>query len=131
MPPFRDNPSIKYLGDGKWMLTEDFVYFHAVEGMITVPEGTITDLDSVPRLPFAYMLTKNASVLGALVHDDLYQKGYIQGENITRAEADGIFLDLMEEEGVSWWQRRMIWLGVRLGGWIPWNKHRDADPTFI
>lgn len=134
MTPVIDNPSVKYTGHGLWKLTEDFVYMHPSFGPICVPEGFVSDFDSVPRLPFAYWLTKNASVIGAIVHDYLYESGKIRHLPITRAQADGIFLDLMEEEGVSFWQRRMIYLGVRIGGWGIWSRHRDRDeqePDFI
>lgn len=134
MTPIIDNPSVKYAGHGLWQLTEDYVYLHSEFGPICVPEGFISDLDSVPRLPFAYLLTKNASVIGAVVHDYLYESGKIRHRQITRAEADRIFLDLMEEEGVSWWQRRMIYTGVRIAGWGIWARHRKNDeqePDFI
>lgn len=134
MSPITDHPAIAYAGGGRWWLTDDLTYTHPTFGEIVVPEGTETDLDSVPRLPFAYWLTKNASVTAAIIHDWLYQQGKIGDRPITRGDADGIMLDIMEDEGVSWWQRRMIWFGLRIGGWLAWNKHRakdDQEPGFI
>ena len=127
MSPIESHPSVRYLGDGRWVLTEDLRYVHWTYGEIVVPKGFKTDLDSVPRLPFAYWLTKNASVTGAVVHDWLYQKGHIRGQPITRKEADDIFRDIMQEEGVSWWRRALIYRGVRLGGGKPWDIYREKD----
>jgi hypothetical protein len=124
--------NVEYLSDGKWRLTGELAYTHYDYGTIVVPTGTVTDFDSIPRLPFAHWLLKNSTVTGAVVHDYLYSTGCINDDPITRAQADKVFLDAMKDEGVGWWRRRMIWTGVRTGGWIAWNKHRDRDePTFI
>lgn len=106
------------------MLT--FSYTHDEHGKISVPRGFLTDCDSVPRLPLAYWLLKDRTRMSAIVHDWLYFWGKLKGKPIRRKTADRIFLDAMEEEGVGWWRRRAIWLGVRAGGWRPWNKYRKA-----
>lgn len=116
--------SVTYLNDGKWRLNDKLCYDDEEFGEIIVPSGTVTDLDSIPRLPFAHMLLKNQTVIGATVHDFAYTLGHIEGRQITRKQADEIFLRAMEDEGVSWWARRMIYAGVRLGGYFAWSKHR-------
>lgn len=127
MTPIHEFPEIKYLGDSRWQLITDLEYVHSKYGVITVEAGFKTDLDSVPRIPLAYWLTKNVSVTGAVVHDWLYRKGHIKGNPITRKEADQIFRDVMEEEGVSWWRRALIYRGVRIGASGPWDKYRDEE----
>lgn len=133
MSPISGRLDVQYLKDGRWLLTRELRYTHRDFGLIVVPEGTITDLDSVPRLPLAFWLVKGAAVLAPVIHDWLYQEGRIGLEDITREDADRIFLEIMEEEGVWWWRRRLIWAGVRAGGWLAWNKHRKAeeDPDFV
>ena len=132
MSPITEHPQVAYVGNGKWVLTDDLAY-QSRYGRIVVPKGFRTDLDSVPRLPLAYWLTKNASVTGAVVHDYLYASGRIGDFRITREQADEVFLEIMDEEGVSWWRRRLIWLGVRAGGWRPWGDYREDDegPDFV
>lgn len=114
-------PKIDYAFNGKWKLLENYTYKD-----IMIPAGEVTDLDSVPRLPFAYMLTKNASVIGAIVHDHLYRTGKRNGKTITRKEADDVFNEVMIAEGVKDWQRVMIYTGVRVGGWLPWKRYREG-----
>lgn len=127
--------SVEYISDGKWRLNTDLHYVHPKYGMITVASGTTTDLDSVPRLPVIYWLAKNRTVIGATIHDSLYRAAKItrkppaKDTPITRRIADRIFVDAMKEEGVSWWARRLVWLGVRFGGFLAWRKHREAEPT--
>lgn len=123
MPPLQ----IQYISDGKWKLNSDLHYVHPELGMIVVPAGTTTDLDSVPRMPLAYMLAKNRTVIGATVHDYLYATGKLHGKPITRALADKIFLQAMKDEGVGWFARRVIYLGVRAGGLLAWRRHRKND----
>jgi len=127
MTPILTPTAVEHVGGREWVLIRELRYEHPQYGLIVVPEGFRTDFDSVPRLPFAYWLTKNASVTGAVVHDWLYASGRIGDRPISRLEADRIFRDVMEEEGVSWWRRAMIYRGVRLGGWLPWGRYRDDD----
>lgn len=103
--------------DGQmWELRESLHYHHR-EGVITVPRGFRTDLDSVPRLPGVYWLLKDRSKRPAVVHDWLY---YSQSG---RTYADQMFLDAMRDAGVPAWQRYPLYLGVRAGGWKPYNEH--------
>jgi hypothetical protein len=93
---------------------------------ILVPAEFITDLASVPRAPFAYMLTGGRARGPAVIHDWLYQ--HPDWED--RALADQILLEAMavhqpelgfdSENRVI---RGIIWSGVRVGGWWPWMKH--------
>lgn len=121
-----DFPAVKYLGKGKWRLEDEFVFWSRY-GKIVVPKGFVTDFASVPPLPLAYLLTKNASKVGAATHDFLYREGKIDDYKLTRQQADDLMCDLMILEGVTWWQRRMIRFGLRIGGWWTWNKYRKAD----
>jgi hypothetical protein len=36
----------------------------------------------------------------------------------TRVQCDRVFLDFMEEMGVSRTRRQLMWLAVRIGGWL-------------
>lgn len=132
MSPISEYPQVAYAGKGQWVLTDD-LHYQSRLGKITVPKGFRTDLDSVPRLPLAYWLCKGAAVVAPIVHDWLYREGSIGDYVITRKQADDIFLEIMEEEGVSRWRRRLVWLGVRAGGWRPWGDYREdeEDPEFI
>ena len=121
---------LDYIGDGKWRVREDYTY-QSRYGNVTVEKDFVSDLASVPPLPLAYTLTKNASVTGAVVHDWLYREGTILGQRITRQQADNVMFDVMVDEGISWWRRRLIITGLKIGGWLAWNKHRDRDEMFI
>lgn len=101
--------------------------------VVTVPAGWVTDLTSIPWwLPFRRR--EGTHTLASIVHDYLYAKGEVvsldtighhhQTLSIYRVFADQFYRDVMVELGVGRYRRNLIYRGVRLGGWVPWNKYR-------
>lgn len=91
--------------------------------LLTVPIGFITDGASIPKLFWSLIgspFTGNYR-RPSLIHDRLYIV-----QTTSRGYADRVFLEGMKSEGVSWWKRRTMYYAVRLGGWRPWNKHKEA-----
>ncbi len=88
-----------------------------------VPIGFRSDGMSVPRF-FWRLLDCNlcgVTLLPATVHDWLYA---VRG--CDRSEADSIFLDLLLATPYPRWKTWLIYLGVRLFGWIPWRRNARA-----
>lgn len=93
---------------------------------ITVAEGYETDGASIPRLfwrliggPFGKYRE------AAVIHDWLYSENL--DHEYTRKQADGWFYEIMGELGVKQWRRWCMWKGVRVGGWLPWRRYRQAS----
>ena len=113
----------------------DFEYHIGSEGsdmVVYVKKDTITDGASIPKL-FWSLIGGPLGIYAAaaVVHDELYKKGYyyigpIRTE-VTRGRSDWVFVDAMRVLKVSWWKRRSMWLAVRVGGWRPWSKYRNQD----
>lgn len=97
--------------------------------IITAPAGFETDLASVPRLPFAYLLFGGVGDPAAVMHDFAYSGK----AGLSRGQADALFREalaaldaqsLAGKNGVvravagSWFslRRGAMWLGVRVGG---------------
>jgi hypothetical protein len=107
----------------RFLVTTHFHYILPPELMLRherctvhVPAGYVSDLDTVPRWPLVYWLAKGRTVKAAVVHDWLCDTLRLAPDapgQITRAEADRIFLDAMADEGVPGWQRRIIYAAVR------------------
>ena len=112
------------IGSQKWKLLED-VQVSSLGYCINVQEGFVSDMASIPKLfwnligsPFTGRYTE-----AALVHDALYAS-----EALPRKEADGVFLELMAQAGVSYWKRYSMYWAVRLGGGgLVWKKHKPED----
>lgn len=98
---------------GLWYLEKELKYRSTLLGrVITVPVGFVTDFASVPRqLPFAYALYGSTANASAVVHDYLVRRSQVRWKRAAQ-----VFLEAMEAEGVSWWKRIPMYLGVRLAG---------------
>ncbi len=99
-------------GRPQWRTLSDFGYQSDIAGRtFTVKAGFVTDLESCPRLPFAFWLFGDVSNEAAVIHDYLYATAIV-----SREMADAVLREACAVEGVSAWQRFGIWAGVRLGG---------------
>lgn len=102
-------------------------------GTITVPPGFVTDLASIPRAAWSVYPPDGPWVKAAMIHDFLYGthgtglwKGHPRGISritpYTRAEADDILREAMENRGVGLVTRTVIWSAVRAGGAKGWGS---------
>lgn len=113
-----------------WLFTKPLIWRDAKYGHVEFPTGTLTDLGSTPQRlrRFRMFDPTGPSRRPAAGHDFLYRHGrWPGGAPVTRKEADQFLYDAMRAEGIGavtcWaWYR-----GVRMGGWVPWNRYRRAD----
>ena len=125
-------------GGGYFRLVQPFVYMLPADladelggPLVHVPEGFITDLDSVPRLPLVYWLAKGRTVLATLPHDWLYVAARLTPDPasppVTREQADRVMRAAMLDEGVAWPWRRLIYRAIRVGGAGGWADSRQLQ----
>ena len=102
-------------------LTDPFRY---VDGDLTIDIGAgfETDFNSVPRGLWNFFPPTMYPEAG-VVHDFLYR----DPRGFSRNKVDAIHNKIMKIEGASWWLRKGARTGLMLGGWIPWNKYRQAE----
>lgn len=118
---------LRFQDDGGFPFTllEDLVYItRLLPGRLTVriPAGFRTDLASIPRFFWRVLPPIGAYDKAAVVHDFLYQHN-----GCSREQADAVLLEAMGVLGVGWATRQVIYRGVRLGGWKPWNAYRAKE----
>ena len=77
-----------------WRLDKPLVYITNTGVEITVPAGFQTDLASVPRLPFIYMIWGDRAHREGVLHDYLYRIDSIPV--VSKEVADGEFFRAME-----------------------------------
>ena len=131
-----DDPlRVEYIDGRSWLLVEDFSYFddapEAGEAgrFIDVPLGFTTDFASIPRLFWTILPPAGQYGKAAVIHDWLYFSGRDgEGDPVTRAYADGVFLRAMKELGVPWHRRTVMYLAVRTFAGPLWAKRRKARP---
>lgn len=129
---------LEYLDGTTWLVTAPFEYRL---GDATGPErvvilkGFITDFASIPRALWNVLPPTGAYGKAAVVHDWLYQHRTVTAPNVVRlvdrAEADRILNEAMAVLGVGRFTRWIIYSGVRVGGWKPWNAYRKREQSVV
>lgn len=122
--------------DRRWRLLDRCIYHLTEPGgqeWVCVDPDFVTDFGSIPRLLW---WVRGLSPFGRLrrayvIHDKLYQHPFVQSglgtRPVTRKEADLILLEGCHVLGASWLNRRIIYRGVRLGGWVTWWRYRRQE----
>lgn len=113
-------------GRGTWRLLDALVYYSDAHGFLVVPAGFVTDLASVPRVPFAYLLAGGVGHAAAVIHDWLYS-----AHPVTRSQADEVFYEALQVLSVPRWRAWCMWAGVRIGGWAPWAAAGQHQPPHV
>lgn len=108
---FLDQLVVSPMADGfTWYLMHAFRY-----NSVAVPDRFETDFASIP-FPIDIFLPRWSNYgPAAVIHDWLYWE-----QTVTRRQADHTFLEAMRTLRVSRLKRTILWLGVRLGGWLAW-----------
>ena len=109
-----------------WELVREVTYLTKAGELSTVREGFRHDFASVPRLLqwlYPPAGTKgNPYGIAALLHDWLIFHRKIGGRDITRKEADDIFLEVMLYSGCRKTLAYTMWLAVRANSKIHSDK---------
>jgi Protein of unknown function (DUF1353) len=114
----------------RWQLLEDYVFEDLVRGcVLTVPAGFEYNGASVPRILWVALGPHELGLTSTLLHDWLYGCGGRPAaflidplREYSRADADQVLRDLMLEEGVSSWRRRIAYAAVRAFGAARWRR---------
>ena len=90
---------------------------------LTIPAGFVTDLASIPRALRAVLDVNGPSRDPAILHDWLYCS-----QRTSRAFADHMLFQALVSYGETQLTAGVYWLGVRIGGWVPWDRrlHRGG-----
>jgi hypothetical protein len=101
--------------------------------LATVRAGFVFNWASTPRLLWISMPPQGFAGhpygIAALFHDWLYVHHAIASIPITRAEADALFLEIMLATGCGPIRSRIMWLGVRAGGFFAWHTGTPPPPA--
>jgi hypothetical protein len=153
IPGFRTSLIVEKVAARRWRLASDLRYVSCVLDdeapappltlEIVVCAGTTTDFASVPRGLWNLFPPDDSYTAAAVVHDFLYQGSYMDSliwldqadgvlhisadvstVTLNRAQADAVFLEAMKASGTPWLKRHIIWLAVRLFGWLHYGRRR-------
>lgn len=115
---FKGNVTIRKENETHYMLV-GFLSYKNHEIEVIAKGGFLTDAASIPRFlwrvigsPFTGKYTSSA-----ILHDLLFATHIIP-----KVDADKLFLEMLEVEGVIWWKRTLMYYGVKWFGASSWNK---------
>ena len=116
-----DEKATEELGKDYFQVTQSFRYYLSEKQKDVwgyVPAGFLTDGATVPR-PFWWLIAPfGVHGQAAVLHDILCETGTMFRNElpyeISRKEADQIFLEAMRATRVSWWKRALMYGAVRL-----------------
>lgn len=100
--PFFSDLSIRLVddlandGQGEWSLNDPLRYKDNKGDEHVVPAGYHTDINSTPRIVYAFRKFGNRAHRACVLHDYLITSG-----TVTRTRADELFLEAMESLGVK------------------------------
>lgn len=125
MSSFTSALEVEVLPDGrKFKLTRPFTYHIGTKfsrKYISVPKGFITDFASTPNFLWWWLPPFGKYTKAAVIHDYIYQT-----KSRTRKEADQIFKEAMIVGGTRKWKAKLMYWGVRIGGWLAWKGKSNA-----
>jgi len=115
---------IKPAGGRYWRTLSALAITTEAAGRVSVPKGFRTDGGSIPPLlwPIIGHPMDPTYYPAAVVHDYLYCRQYA-----TRRCADRAFREFLERLGVAAWRCWAMYVGVRLGGWVGWNRKQGKE----
>lgn len=104
----------------QWRLVEPLSWRDPDGVLREVPAGFVSDFASVPRLMRPFALDDAATAKAAVFHDYAYRVA-LPG----RRWADDLFYHQLRGNGVPVLFAWCYWLGVRLFGWIAYDRSRQ------
>lgn len=112
------------------ILLEDYTITFVWRGArwrLRVPAG-YTYAPSIPAFLRSFTPATGSAQWAAVPHDWGYQHA-----TMPRWDLDHLYADIMSMLGERPRYRRRNYLGIRLGGWLPWmrHKHEDDAPTYV
>lgn len=116
------NLTVPITGDIRITLSELTYYSNLKKCLILVPKNFPTDLGSIPVLLQNIFPKDGKAMFGYILHDYLYKTGIF-----TRNECDAVLEEAMQSLGVVKWRRKSVRVGLKVGGWVAWNKHRKGN----
>ena len=112
------------LGDERvFWACEPMLFYDDKDKAVLIPANFVSDGFSIPRGPLrAFFSVAPSSLPAACLHDYLYSKGMALKHGLTRRGVDKLFLAWLKIYGVGAIRRRLIYWGVRTGGWAAFSK---------
>lgn len=108
--------------DGRFTLSAQLVALMGDGRKVTVPKGFVTDFASSNLGRWDFLSRSASRSYASIVHDWLYFTGMVN-----RVQADRYFVEGLKDEGCGWYDRMKAAAGLRMFGWIVWQRYRRHE----
>ena len=121
-------------GTRHWEVTKNFNYSFAGKDFV-IPKGFKFDGASVPKFLGQFLSPVGVLLIGGLIHDYGYKYETLllkNGKTIGKRSQkwmDITFRDINIEVNGFYFMNYLAYWALRLGGFVAWNKHRDANSS--
>ena len=121
-----------FFGTRHWEVVKDFNYSLCGENYV-IPKGFKFDGASVPKFLAQFLSPVGLLLIGGLVHDYGYKYETLlkkDGKTIGKKSQkwmDMTFRDINIEVNGFYFLNYLAYWALRIGGFVAWNKHRDAN----
>ena len=89
--------------------------------VVEIPAGFISDFASIPPIMRSFISPTHVKISRpAWLHDFAYATNYRDSRRIS----DDLIMCGMMVEGASRVLREVVYAGVRIGGWVAWDRYR-------
>ena len=118
--------SLEIEGKIRTLKEELHYYSEILKAWVIVEVDFKTDLGSIPALLQGLIPKDGKGAFPYIVHDKLYRQG-----KYSQKICDDVLKEACKVTGVSWWRRVSIRGGLRVGGFVAYNRHRKNDKKEI
>ena len=114
----------KDLDDDMWEIMVSYAFVDSKGVRHYVLKEFKSNGASIPRLLWSIVGTPRATDMAqsAVLHDFKYRYG-----GVSRKRADQLLREGMKVLGAPWWKRQIVYAGIRIGGFVIWEKYRAAS----
>lgn len=138
---FDSDLAVRASAPTRWTVLAPLIWTGTQGDTFTVPVGFVTDLTTVPRFLHWLVLPYGAYTRAAVLHDWLLEQLAVWHTTDTpeappppanSRDADGIFRRVMQDLGVPWAKRWVMWAAVRVAALFNARRaygrdfHKDA-----
>ena len=119
-------------GTRHWEVVKDFNYSINKQNFV-IPKGFKFDGASVPKFLAQFLSPVGVLLIGGLIHDYGYKYETLllkNGKTIgirSQQWMDKTFRDINIEVNGFYFLNYLAYWALRIGGFVAWNKHRDAN----
>jgi len=121
------------LGVRTWTIVKDFKYKLRGQEYV-IPKGFTFDGASVPKFLASFLSPVGVLLIGGLIHDYAYKYAALKPADkkdplliLDQKHADKIFRDINIEVNGFHFLNYLAYYGLRVGGFLAWNKHRKNN----